>query len=72
MIKSIKIIAVFLAGLAALILGAAIGLVVIIGATIVELAGLGILVAVGIAVVIIEWVYDRKQRKAVRNRTLDQ
>lgn len=72
MIKSIKIIAVFLAGLAALILGAAIGLAVIIGATIVKLAGLGILVAVGIAVVIIEWVYDRKQRKAVRNRTLDQ
>lgn len=72
MIKSIKIIAVFLAGLAALILGAAIGLAVIIGATIVKLAGLGLLVAVGIAVVIIEWVYDRKQRKAVRNRTLDQ
>ena len=72
MIKSLKTIAVFLAGLAALILGAAIGLAAIIGATIVELAGLGLLIAVGIAVVINEWVYDRKQRKSLRNRTLDQ
>jgi len=72
MIKIIKTIAVFLAGMAALILGAAIGLTAIISATFVELAGLGLLIAVGIAVVINEWVYDRKQRKSLRNRTLDQ
>ena len=72
MIKSIKTIAAFLAGLAALILSVAIGLAAIIGATIVQLAGLGLLIAGGIAVVINEWVYDRKQRKALRDRTLDQ
>lgn len=72
MIKSIKTIAAFLAGLAALILSVAIGLVAIIGATIVQLAGLGLLIAGGTAVVINEWVHDRKQRKALRDRTLDQ
>lgn len=72
MIKGIKTIAAFLAGLAALILGAALGLAAIIGATIVQLAGLGLLIAGGIAVVVNEWVYDRKQRKALRDRTLDQ
>ena len=72
MIKSIKTIAAFLAGLAALILSVAIGLAAVIGATIVQLAGLGLLIAGGIAVVINEWVYDRKQRKALRDRTLDQ
>lgn len=72
MIKIFKTIAFFLVGLIVLIFGAVIGLTVIIGVTVVELAGLGLLVAVGIAVVINEWVYDRKQRKALRDRTLDQ
>lgn len=72
MIKSIKTIAAFLAGLAALILSAAIGLAAIIGTTIVQLAGIGLLIAGGTAVVINEWVHDRKQRNALRDRTLDQ
>jgi hypothetical protein len=72
MIKVIKTIAAFLVVLVALILSAAIGLVVIIGTAILQLAGLGLLIAGGIAVMVNEWVYDRKQRKALRDRTLDQ
>ena len=72
MIKIFKTITAFLAVLAVLILGAAIGLATVIGAAIMKLAGLGLFIVGGIAVVINEWLHDRKQRKALRDRTIDQ
>jgi len=73
MIKLLKTIGGVLAGLGVLVISAIVGLATVIGVAIMQLAGLGLLIVGGIAVVINEWRLDRKenQKRQAKQRLRD-